>query len=111
MIFSFGIHFVDGRKNHAYVTLRSVRNYVCLIFIGAFVGFDSRRRQNFYLFLIVKTDPSVHPVSYPMGTGALYQRVKLPKLKADHLPLYSPGVKEDGAIPLIPTCLHGRMFN
>jgi hypothetical protein len=46
----------------------------------------------------VQTDFGAHPTSYPMGTGA-----NVPGREADHSPPSSSEVKNDGAMPPLPT--------
>jgi hypothetical protein len=69
---------------------------------GSKVRFPARA-GNFSLHHRVQTGSGAHPVSYPMGTGALSLGVKRPGREADHSPPSSAGGQRmSGAIPPLP---------
>jgi hypothetical protein len=53
----------------------------------------------------------VHPVSYPMDTGALSPGVKRPGREANHSPLSNVELKNGGAIPQFPYTSHVIVLN
>jgi hypothetical protein len=55
-------------------------------------------------------EPTKHSVKWALG--AISPAVKRPVLEADHhSPPSSVEVKNGGAIPPLPTCLHGMVLN
>jgi hypothetical protein len=46
-----------------------------------------------------------------MGTGGSFPMVKRPGHEADRSPLLSAKIKNGGAIPPLPICLHGIVLN
>jgi hypothetical protein len=68
--------------------------------------FSSRKIQN-----IVQTGSGANPASYPMGMGTFSPGVKRPGREANHSLPSSAEVKNGGAIPPRPICLHGIMLN
>jgi hypothetical protein len=68
--------------------------------------------QNVSLLRSVQTGSGAHTASYPMGTGgALSSGVKRPGHEADHSLPSNVEVKNGGAIPPLPPCLHGVVLN
>jgi hypothetical protein len=66
--------------------------------------------SNFPLYY-VWTGFGAHPASYSMGTGGSFPGVKRLGREADRSPPSSAKVKNGGAIPPLPTCLHGIVLN
>jgi hypothetical protein len=71
-------------------------------------GFDSRRRQEIFLFSASR--PALGPTQPPIEwvLGALPSVVNQPGLEVDHSPPSSADVKKGVAIPPLPICLHGK---
>jgi hypothetical protein len=71
--------------------------------------FDAVNTRNFVMYLPQKS-PGIL-VSYPMDTGGSFSGVKQQRLEADHSPPSSAQIKNGGAVPPLPICLHGIVLN
>jgi hypothetical protein len=67
--------------------------------------------RDFSLLHSVQTGSRAHPVSYPVGTGALSSEVNRPGRETHHSPPSGAEVKNGGAIPPLPIRLHGVVLN
>jgi hypothetical protein len=63
--------------------------------------FDSQRGPRDFSLHVVQTGFGAHPASYPMD------RVMREEREAGHLPPSCAEVKNGGAVPPLPICLHG----
>jgi hypothetical protein len=66
------------------------------------IWFDSRQGKDSSLLHNVHTGSGVHPVSYPMGTGASFPGVRRQGREADHSPPTSADVKKSEAVRPLP---------
>jgi hypothetical protein len=66
-------------------------------------GFDSRQEVRDFSFHSVYTDSETYPFSYTQVSGPLVSGVRRPECKTDHSPPSSVEVKNDGAIPALPS--------
>jgi hypothetical protein len=66
----------------------------------------------FHFFHRVQTGCQAHPASYPMGIeDYFYPRLKQQRREADRSPPSSAEIKNGGAIPPLPICVHGIVLN
>jgi hypothetical protein len=76
-------------------------------------GFGFRHGQEIFFLYSAAFRPALGPTQPPIQwvPEALSLEVKRLKREADHSPTSSADVKNDGAIPPLPICLHGRVLN
>jgi hypothetical protein len=67
--------------------------------------------RDFSLLHSIQTSSEAHPSYYPVGTRGSFPGVKWPGREADNLLPTNAKVKNGGAIPPLPTCLHGVVLN
>jgi hypothetical protein len=70
-------------------------------------GFDIQQGQDFSPLHSIQTNSGAHPASCSIGTGGISPGVKQLGHEADYSPPSSAEVKNGGAIPPFPICLHG----
>jgi hypothetical protein len=76
------------------------------------LGFDSRQGQNIFLFSTA-TRPALEPTQPPIRCvlAAVSPGVTRQGREADHSPPSNAEVKNGGATPPFPLCLHGIVLN